>query len=170
MPLTDRIKGECHVSAAAGPEQGRQQGFETGSGYVQKECGAVQGETAGCACGQELCPAPKAGPEGSGQYPEAETLDRRDDGEAEGGSPTGSALHGLGHQESEGASGFRQVHQGFRAGAYGEGSAAQDVHHYRQGSGKVPKISTVKTMGDFTILLAMTIVILKRILALKPAK
>ncbi len=37
-------------------------------------------------------------------------------------------------------------------------------------AGKVPKINTVKTMGDFTILLAMAIVILKRILALKPSK
>ena len=37
-------------------------------------------------------------------------------------------------------------------------------------AGKIPKINTVKTMGDFTILLAMMIVILKRILALKPAK
>ncbi|WP_319546960.1 hypothetical protein [Ruegeria conchae] len=37
-------------------------------------------------------------------------------------------------------------------------------------AGKVPKINTVNTMGDLTIILAMTIVILKRILALKPAK
>ncbi|KIC44160.1 MAG: hypothetical protein AB3N07_09890 [Ruegeria sp.] len=37
-------------------------------------------------------------------------------------------------------------------------------------AGKVPKINTVKTMGDFTILLAMAIVILNRILALKPSK
>ncbi len=37
-------------------------------------------------------------------------------------------------------------------------------------AGKVPKINTVNTMGDLTLLLAMAIVILKRILALKPAK
>ena len=37
-------------------------------------------------------------------------------------------------------------------------------------AGKVPKINTVKTMGDLTILIAMVIVLLRRILALKPAK
>ncbi|MEM9125269.1 MAG: hypothetical protein AAGB28_05775 [Pseudomonadota bacterium] len=37
-------------------------------------------------------------------------------------------------------------------------------------AGKVPKVNTVKTMGDLTIMLALVIVILKRILALKPAK
>lgn len=37
-------------------------------------------------------------------------------------------------------------------------------------AGKVPKINTVNTIGDFTVFLAMAIVILNRILAMKPAK
>lgn len=37
-------------------------------------------------------------------------------------------------------------------------------------AGKIPKINTVNTMGDLTIVLAMAIVILKRIVELKPAR